>query len=71
MSLRQLMTAQQAAEFLNRTPNWLAKQRCFGSGPAFVKLGRRVLYDIRDLEAFIQDNKRLSTSESNDRKAAP
>lgn len=63
MVSRQLMTAEQAADYLNRTPNWLAKQRCYGCGPVFVKLGRRILYDPNDLEDWVDRQKRSSTSD--------
>lgn len=59
-----LLKPEEAAEFLGRSPSTLAKTRMTGTGPRFVKLGGSVRYDIRDLEAFIAQSTRRSTSES-------
>lgn len=53
----------QAAEFLGVSLSWLDKARISGLGPVFVTMGGRVLYDSRDLEAFIDGNRHISTSE--------
>lgn len=53
----------QAAEFLGVSLSWLDKARISGLGPVFVTMGGRVLYDLRDLEAFIDRNRHSSTSE--------
>jgi hypothetical protein len=53
----------QAAEFLGVSLSWLDKGRHNGQGPFFITIGGRVLYDTRDLEAFIYDNRRSSTTE--------
>jgi hypothetical protein len=53
----------QAAEFLGVSLSWLDKARIRGLGPVFITMGGRVLYDSRDLEAFIDSNRRSSTSE--------
>ena len=42
------------------TPN---KLRLSGDGPPYIKAGRRVVYDIRDLEAWLGKRKRNHTSE--------
>ena len=44
-----------------------AKWRWNGSGPAFVKLGSRVLYREADVEAWIAANLRTSTCPANER----
>ena len=53
----------QAAEFLGVSLSWLDKARLTGLGPAYIPIGGRILYDSRDLEIFLQSNKRFSTSE--------
>lgn len=45
-------TTQQLAERWNITATTLCIWRCHKKGPAFVKLGHRVLYKIEDIEAF-------------------
>jgi predicted DNA-binding transcriptional regulator AlpA len=43
------------------------EKRCAGTGPRYVKLGvRAVGYDVRDLDAWIEQQKRSSTSETTD-----
>jgi hypothetical protein len=37
--------------------------RVSGGGPRYAKLAGKVLYDVRDLDQWIEDNKRGSTSE--------
>ena len=42
----------------------LQKARCTGDGPVYIKFGRSVLYDVRDVEAFLAENKYRSTSQT-------
>jgi predicted DNA-binding transcriptional regulator AlpA len=42
----------------------LEKLRVYGTGPAFYKLGRRVVYRRSDLESWMAACKRNSTSEA-------
>jgi predicted DNA-binding transcriptional regulator AlpA len=53
----------EAAEFCGCSASKLNKHRVTGDGPAFIKCGRLVMYDIRDLEAWLVQGKRRSTSE--------
>jgi predicted DNA-binding transcriptional regulator AlpA len=62
-SLRRLLTETEAATYLGVSRSWAAKKRCTGGGPRFCKIGRRVLYDIADLDSFAEQAKRCSTSE--------
>jgi hypothetical protein len=41
----------------------LAKFRLFGGGPEFVKAGRSILYRRSDLDAWLNANRRRSTSD--------
>jgi hypothetical protein len=52
-----------AAEILNMSTSWLAKARLRGDGPRYVKLGRSVKYEGRDLTEYRKSKKRQSTSE--------
>jgi hypothetical protein len=42
----------------------LARWRCEGTGPKFCKVGRRVVYSVEDLAAWVASRKFSSTSES-------
>lgn len=57
-----LLTDAQAAERLHVARQTLAKWRCQGKGPRYVKIGRRALYDEADLDAFIAGRKYQSTA---------
>lgn len=57
-----LLDTKEAADYLRIRPQTLEVWRCHGGGPAFVKLGRRVVYRLESLERFIVDNEHTSTS---------
>lgn len=42
----------EAAERLRVSPNTLKCWRMTGGGPRYLKLGRMVLYPVREIEAF-------------------
>jgi hypothetical protein len=57
----QLLTQEEAAAFLRVNPRSLERWRAIGDGPTFVKLGRKVLYRLRDLETWIESQTRTRT----------
>jgi len=57
------LPVQEAANFLGLSKSWLDKRRLFGGGPHYLKLGRRVVYDLRDLENWAIGKKRRNTSQ--------
>lgn len=59
-----LVTERDASELLGVSVRTLQKWRLQGNGPRFVKLGHAVRYDVKDLEAYIEDGRRRSTSDS-------
>ena len=64
MSIDQLLSEEQIARRLGMSNSWLRKARVSGGGPKFVKIGKRVFYRDADVEAFISDRVRNSTSEA-------
>lgn len=46
-----------AHEYTGVLPSTLAYWRKRGEGPRWYKIGRRVMYDIADLDAFIDRSK--------------
>ncbi|WP_297511037.1 helix-turn-helix domain-containing protein [uncultured Caulobacter sp.] len=54
---------QQAAAYLGLSHRTLEKHRTFGTGPAYRKLGGRVLYAIDDLQAWADRGARVSTTD--------
>src|SRR5262245_44236077 len=60
-----LLNVREAASFLGLSVSTLNKLRLSGDGPPYMKLGRRVLYDPRDLQSWALTRKRTHTSDSN------
>jgi hypothetical protein len=58
------MSTFETAEHIRVSTSWLAKSRLSGDGPPFIKAGRTVLYDINDVERWMDNRKRASTSAS-------
>ena len=52
-----------AADLLSMSISWLAKARKSGEGPRFVKFGRSVKYEGRDLIEYRKSKKRISLTE--------
>lgn len=59
-----------AAEHIGLSVSTLNKLRVFGGGPVFLKLGRRVKYDVADLDAWLASRRRRSTSDDGGSEAA-
>lgn len=60
----QLLNENQASEYLGNIPvRTLQRWRLEGHGPQHCKIGKAVRYRETDLEAYINDNIRQSTSE--------
>ena len=52
-----------AAAYCGSTKSTFEKYRVKGNGPAFIKIGSRVVYDVTDLDAWLAARRRLSTSD--------
>jgi len=59
----QLMTVEQAAQYLGLAVSTLNKWRCHGGGPVFLKMGRAVRYKLENLDNYITRSERQSTSD--------
>lgn len=53
----------QTAERIKCHPGSLARLRVRGDGPPFIKVGRSVRYDPRDVDEWLAKQKRTSTSQ--------
>ncbi|MFY9820033.1 MAG: helix-turn-helix domain-containing protein [Thermoanaerobaculia bacterium] len=69
-TLQEVSTTEEAARFLRLQPQTLEAWRLRGTGPAFVKLGRRVVYRRAALERFMAEQERNSTSDPGQRDSA-
>ena len=57
------LRTKEAAEFLSLSARTLEKHRTYGTGPAYRKLGGRVVYGIEELDAWAEIGRRSSTSD--------
>lgn len=62
-SKKRLLIARDAAAYLSLAPQTLAKLRWAGSSPPYFKIGRQVVYDPADLDAWLAVRRRRSTSD--------
>ncbi len=58
-----VLTEVQTAKLLKLSPRTLQTWRVRGGGPAFLKIGKRVMYDRDDLLAWMRSTRRTSTSD--------
>ena len=49
----QVLNDVQAAAFLGLAPQTLRNARCHRRGPAYIKLGRRIVYKLSDLQEYL------------------
>lgn len=63
-SSKHMFDTAEAADYVGLGKSTLDKFRLTGRGPRFVKIGRRVLYDVRDLDGWLGEHYRRSTSEA-------
>ncbi len=61
---RVVLKTPEAADYCGSSASTLEKLRIYGGGPTFSKLGRRVVYRAADLDAWLNQNRRRSTSDS-------
>lgn len=66
----QRLPVEEAARHTGLSVSTLNKLRVFGGGPVFLKLGRRVAYDVTDLDAWLASRRRRSTSDGGGGEAA-
>ena len=57
------LRTKEAAEFLSLSARTLEKHRTYGTGPAYRKLGGRVVYAVEDLQAWADRGLVTSTSD--------
>lgn len=62
ISDRRMLRTDDAAKLIGLSPSTLAKFRLTGGGPRYIKLGRSVVYDPADVEAWLSMHRRSSTS---------
>lgn len=62
--VQRLLRTPDAAILLGLSARTLEKHRCYGTGPAYRKLGGRVVYAVEDLLSWADQGVRRSTSDT-------
>jgi predicted DNA-binding transcriptional regulator AlpA len=57
------LSVEEAATYTGLSASTLNKLRVYGGGPAYLKLGQRVVYVSDDLDAWLGSKRRRSTSD--------
>ena len=60
----ELLRTAEAAEHCGISESTFEKLRCYGGGPTYIKIGRRVVYELRELDRWIDSHKRSSTKDA-------
>jgi predicted DNA-binding transcriptional regulator AlpA len=58
------MRVQQAAEYCGLSKSFLNKARCYGGGPAFMRLGRSIVYSSADLDSWLASQKQQPANDN-------
>ncbi len=61
--MQKLLNCDEAAPLIGVTPKTLANWRVAGRGPQHIRAGRKVTYDIVDIERWKADRRVSSTSQ--------
>ena len=61
--LVKLLTTQQLSEVTGKSPRSHEKERVEGRGIPFIKMGRSVRYDPQDVQEYLRQRRRTSTSD--------
>ena len=64
LAQRQMLNTEKAATYCGSSASTFEKLRLTGGGPIYSKIGRRVVYRIDDLDAWLASNRRRSTSDT-------
>ena len=61
--MQRLLSSDEAAPLIGVTPKTLANWRVAGRGPQHIRAGRKVTYDVADIEIWKADRRFSSTSQ--------
>jgi predicted DNA-binding transcriptional regulator AlpA len=62
--LEPLLTVQEVSKLIGRSVTTLEKDRLYGTGPEYLKLGRLVRYRPSAVQAWLAERARRSTSDT-------
>jgi predicted DNA-binding transcriptional regulator AlpA len=61
---QRVLRTREAAQYCESSASTFEKLRLRGGGPVYSKIGRRVVYRVEDLDAWLAANRRVSTSDT-------
>lgn len=61
---RRYLNTEEAAAYIGISASTLSRMRVSGEGPCYSKAGRRVLYDVAQLDKWMEKRRRRFTGES-------
>lgn len=61
---KQRLPVREASEHVGLSKSTLDKLRVYGGGPVFLKLGKRVVYDVADLDAWLAGKRVANTAQA-------
>jgi hypothetical protein len=59
-----VLSPREAARHLRVAEATLAKMRCWGGGPEYLKFGRKVVYELAALDAWRNERRARNTSDA-------
>ena len=59
---RRMLRTEDASTYTGLSASTLTKMRLTGAGPEYIKIGKSVVYDPADLDAWLSSKRRRSTS---------
>ena len=62
-TISRLLNTHEAATYCGSSASTFEKLRLTGGGPVYSKIGRRVVYRLADLDAWLDARRRTSTSD--------
>ena len=64
MKVQRKIRRPEAAAYIGVSPRTLEQLAVTGGGPAFYKIGRAVVYDTAELDQWLAERRRMSTSDT-------
>lgn len=72
LAIKNRLTIVESAEYCGISVPTFKRYRYAGNGPKFIQFSpHKILYDVRDLDAWINSNKRRSTNDARSRSRRP
>jgi len=60
-NLPETLNQKQAAYYIGMSTGYLKQKRLDGEGPVYSRIGKRVIYQKKDLDTFLNDHKVVTT----------